>query len=814
MAVVSLCNVAYLHPTLNLLCDELREVVEWDQIAVNLKVSYGDIKSIEGQYPDLWRRKMDSLQKWLDQSNTVHSWCTIADAVERVNSRVAEHIRTKYAAVLDQVPSHSQVKEHSSVNKDQYPPSKIKEQEQNESNIILERDVAEEITELEHRFAALVAETQECLEQRPNKLLPFYRYLRIRPLKGHKSLPDEKDVTYNKLFDILDDYWHYLKYQLLQRIIEVFLSDTDLPRKVKKYQDDLAAFKATKMRDLANMIKSKQMYPGEMTVELRVEEMWLDVPIQHFEHQVKLLFQDNDKSLRDITVSLSSMHVTWSVSKEIDLLITRSKFNSEMLKAIGVFSLKVGSTIIFSNEDLQDNMTLDSALLRAVQYGGPLSAISLLLEVGGNPNLLTQSGETVISKITQMKDKNDVTVLFVASLYGHSSVIFTLLNKGADPNITTKDGWTPLMIASENGHGDVVELLIENNVPVNTQSTDGTTAIFIASQNGHSSVVSTLLDKGADPNVTTNDGGTPLIIASQNGHGDVVELLLKKNVPVNTQSTDGTTAIFVASQNGHSTVVSTLLNNGADPNIATNNNITPLMKACQYGHGDVIELLIEKNIPVNTQSTDGMTAIYIASKNGHFSVISTLLNNGADPNIATNNGATPLMLASKNGHGDVVELLIEKNVPVNTQNTDGVTAIYIASQNGHSSVVSTLLNNGADPNISTNDDTTPLMKASENGHGDVVELLLKKKVPVNTQNTDGETAIYIASENGHSSVVSTLLNNGGDPNTSTNDGWTPLMIASENGHDDVVELLLEENVPVDTESTEEITAIFIASQTL
>ena len=120
---------------------------------------------------------------------------------------------------------------------------------------------------------------------------------------------------------------------------------------MKEYQDDLDAFKANKMRDLTNKIKSKQISTGEMTVELTVEDMWLDVPIHHFEYQVKLLFQDNDKSLQDITVSLSSMHVTWSVSKEIAFLITRSKFDSDMLKAIGVVSLNVGSTIIFNNED-------------------------------------------------------------------------------------------------------------------------------------------------------------------------------------------------------------------------------------------------------------------------------------------------------------------------------------------------------------------------------------------------------------------------------------------------------------------------------
>ena len=735
-------------PTLDLLCDELRQVVEWDQVAVNLKVSYVDIKSIETQYSELAHRKMHSLQKWLDQTNTVHSWRTVADAVEKVNRRVAYNIRTKYATILDLVPSTSSNTEYNSVNACQNDLITKEQQQIKRETVVLDKDIVDKITDLEDQFAMLVSKTKMSFEKRPEILSALIEYLKSRGIDEEASSPHEAScITYNRVFNILRRHWHYLKYRLLQRIICNFLFDTDLPVQLKKYENDMTAFKkSTKMKDLADFIKSKQSTAGEVPVALKVKEAWLDVTVEHFEFLVKLLFKEYDESLQDIVVEKGSMYVTWSVSEKIaSFIITRCRFDSNVLKAIGVISLSVGTNVVFNNEYSQDNMTFDSALSRAVECSGPLSAISLLLEVGGNPNLLTQSDETVISKLTQIKDKNDVTVLFVASLYGHSSVISTLFNNGTDPKITTNDGWTPLMIAGENGHADVVELLIKNNVPVNSQSTDGTTAIFIASQNGHSSVVSTLLDKGADPNITTNDGGTPLIIASQNGHVDVVDLLLNENVPVNTQSTDGTTAIFIASQNGHSFVVSTLLNNGADPNLATNNSITPLMIASEYGHGDVIELLLEKNLPVNTQNTDGMTAIYIASKNGHFSIISTLLNNGADPNIATNDGATPLMIASKNGHADVVELLIENNVPVNTQSIDNITAVYIASQNGHSTVVSTLLINEADPNISTNDDTTPLMKASENGHSDVVELLLRKNVPVNTQNTDGMTAIYFAS---------------------------------------------------------------------
>ena len=88
-------------PTLNLLCDELREVVEWDQLAMYLNVLWYVIEDIRQQFQGISQRKMHILQKWLDERNTVHSWHTVADAVEKVNPAVAEHIRQKYASILD-----------------------------------------------------------------------------------------------------------------------------------------------------------------------------------------------------------------------------------------------------------------------------------------------------------------------------------------------------------------------------------------------------------------------------------------------------------------------------------------------------------------------------------------------------------------------------------------------------------------------------------------------------------------------------------------------------------------------------------------
>ena len=89
-------------PTLDLLSNEIEEV-KWDELAVVLNVS--DIEDIREKYPGTRQCKIHCLQKWLDQRDTVHSGCTVADAVDKINPEVAKQIRKKYATILDDVPT-------------------------------------------------------------------------------------------------------------------------------------------------------------------------------------------------------------------------------------------------------------------------------------------------------------------------------------------------------------------------------------------------------------------------------------------------------------------------------------------------------------------------------------------------------------------------------------------------------------------------------------------------------------------------------------------------------------------------------------
>ncbi len=84
------------------------------------------------------------------------------------------------------------------------------------------------------------------------------------------------------------------------------------------------------------------------------------------------------------------------------------------------------------------------------------------------------------------------------------------------------------MAASSKGYQEIVKLLCDKGVNPDIRAKDGFTAIALACQEGYVNIVKQLLDKGAKSDIGSKDGITPVMLASQNGHSAVVKLLLSK----------------------------------------------------------------------------------------------------------------------------------------------------------------------------------------------------------------------------------------------------------------------------------------------
>jgi ankyrin repeat protein len=72
-----------------------------------------------------------------------------------------------------------------------------------------------------------------------------------------------------------------------------------------------------------------------------------------------------------------------------------------------------------------------------------------------------------------------------------------LLQRGADPNVRPKSGWTPLHFAIHAASPGMVQLLIEAGADANSRNNDGKSLLAFASKQNDSVIVELLRAAGA-----------------------------------------------------------------------------------------------------------------------------------------------------------------------------------------------------------------------------------------------------------------------------------------------------------------------------
>jgi len=184
------------------------------------------------------------------------------------------------------------------------------------------------------------------------------------------------------------------------------------------------------------------------------------------------------------------------------------------------------------------------------------------------------------------------TPLYLAVQENHPLFVKSILQEGANPNIPTTQGMTPLFCSIHLKLENIaLDLLASNLIDIEYKfSADGSTALHLAVEKQMLLLSEKLLNQQIDATICREQKYTPLHIAAANGWLAGVTLLLENrpNLDLSQKTTFGATALDLATLENHTSVCDFL---------KTKNPIAPLQQSTQKPTHSVPTSLPQPNNP-------------------------------------------------------------------------------------------------------------------------------------------------------------------------------------------------------------------------
>lgn len=265
----------------------------------------------------------------------------------------------------------------------------------------------------------------------------------------------------------------------------------------------------------------------------------------------------------------------------------------------------------------------------------------------------------------QISQKDGFTnVLHIAVLHGYQEIVDQLLL--SNPKIVnTLDAKqrTPLYCAVFTSNLDfkaqkiqrqIIEKLLFFGAQINITSYYGYTPLHLAAGHGYYDIAHTLLKNGANPNISADDNGieTPLLttIQSDTISIDMIELLLDFGAKLDNRVDHQGLSVLGYAIN-YPQVVKLLLQSGADVNLADIDEdglikMPLLHKAVLNENMSVIRILLDYRADINALGgITGGTALHEAVQLCNKKIVALLLQDDVDKNILDDQGITPYQVA-------------------------------------------------------------------------------------------------------------------------------------------------------------------------
>ena len=320
------------------------------------------------------------------------------------------------------------------------------------------------------------------------------------------------------------------------------------------------------------------------------------------------------------------------------------------------------------------------------------------------------------------------TLLHYAAEYGTVANVRALITAGADINVRSDNGYTPLIDA---GKPAIVRALIDAGADPKTYNQ----ALSNAAYNGRRAIVRILLDAGADPDagaliaaIVVKLPPSPASHTPSFHFCAVARALLDAGVDPNATDEEGNTPLHVAIESRLCVPISILLDGGADPNARNNDGNTLLHMAAGAGgpdRSDTIIALLDGGADPNARNNDGNTPLHLAADISSYSnFLGVLLDAGANPGVRNNDGKTPSWLylhheynnkgntllheVARYGTPANIRALLDAGEKINAQNKRGDTPLHLAVWVGTPANIRALLDAGADRSKANKKGETPV----------------------------------------------------------------------------------------------------------
>lgn len=459
----------------------------------------------------------------------------------------------------------------------------------------------------------------------------------------------------------------------------------------------------------------------------------------------------------------------------------------------------------------------DQDLLVAVRAGDTDRAVAAL-NAGANPNLrgnrmdvpqgppweallqqlgfLKQTGPPIGRKARNPHNMAPVLLLAMGNGQTDPRLIHALLAKGADPNRTRLNGFTPLMQMAIQGQVEILDDLLAHGANAGLKATNGDTALSCAisykrplvvrdllrskaavdavgglnaaleyaldhntnnlRQNTGNEIVKAILEAGANANARASDGQPMTNIAASGGAGPAPYQLIGWAVGPSNGPTVVNGQILQPNYAMRAPTLQALLDHDAQVDAADKTGMTPLMWSAKEGDAASVRLLLGHHASVDAKNVAGATPLIYAAASCNPECVRLLLERHASVAAADRTGMTPLIAAAKSGYNqDGVRLLLGHGAEVDARDQSGGAALIYAAQNSRfytalsgknlpsiSPTLQLLLTHHARIDLQNSAGDDALLCAARSGNAEDVRLLFMYGADVHHRNRAGETALF------------------------------------------------------------------------